>query len=482
MIYLDEIITLEGKRNISKTGFDFSGKERFAGVSIDSRNIRKDEIFFAIKGEKTDGHNYLQEVARKKVKLAVINDSWLKSNIKSLWKNNRYLKNLSCLAVKDTIKTLGELASQHRQRNSVPVLCVGGSNGKTTVKDMIAAVLSNKFSVLKNDGNFNNHIGLPLTLLKLNENHSFAVLEAGSNHFNELKYLCEIAMPDCTLVTNIGKEHLEFFKNLKGVAKEEFELYEHINKNTDGVCLYNLDDKFIRHYYKKYLSVRKNLPSFTYSYDFDSDVKGKMLGYGKNFEPVFEVKYGKLKFKTFVNTFGKHSFYNGLAAAATGLFFGVPEKQIKEVLENFKPVSDKRMEVIEFNGIKIINDTYNSNPDSVKIGLETLKEYNTNGKKHVILADMLELGKESRSEHAAIGKLTAKMGFDFLYTYGGDSYNTFLSAKRMKNNYWFDNREVLSEFLKNTCSKGDIIYVKGSRGMEMEEVVRKIINEEYKIK
>ncbi|HRE39711.1 MAG TPA: UDP-N-acetylmuramoyl-tripeptide--D-alanyl-D-alanine ligase [Ignavibacteria bacterium] len=444
-------------------GSELQGSEKikffdFKGFSIDSRKINSSDIFIAIKGEVTDGHKYLKNVFDAGCKLAVINKT--QSKLISQFKNKSFI------TVKDTTKYLGDLAAYHLSNNRIPVLCVAGSNGKTTTKDLIADVLSKRYNVLKTEGNLNNHIGLPLTLLKLNKKHNFCVLEVGSNHFGELDYLMNICKPDYGLVTNIGKEHLEFFKNLNGVAKAEFELYNYLTKNNK-TCFYNLDDKFILNYRNKF----KSGDNFTYSFTKKSDVRGKFISFDKNFRPEINIKYNGKSSNIKINTFGLHSIFNGLAAASVGLFFDIKVSDIKKSLFNFKPSSSKRMEVKSWKGITIVNDAYNSNPDSVLMGLNSIKKFNTIGKKFIILGDMLELGKSSKSEHSNIGKIISEMKFDNLYTYGSESYNTHTAAKNVKNNHYFTDKTLISELLKKDLRKGDIVYLKGSRGMKMEEIL-----------
>ena len=456
MITRQEILKLNGE-------FVQRGKvsNSYKSVSIDSRSVSINSIFIAIKGETTDGHNYIDNVVKAKAALIFVNRKWFIKN------KNKYSKQ-NFFVVDDTIKSLGKLALIHRDMMNIPVFAVAGSNGKTTTKDLIAEVLSVKFDIIKTEGNFNNHIGLPLTLLRIEDHHNFCIAELGSNHFDELEYLCEIAKPDFALVTNIGKEHLEFFKDLKGVAKEEFQVYDYVSKNG-SVCFYNLDDSFINTYFSKH---KDN--SFTYSYKYKSDVKGKMEGFDNQFRPILSFKYNNKSYRTYINTFGKHSYFNGLPAIAAGLYFGIKPSDILSALKNISNISGKRMEVKEYKGIKVINDAYNSNPDSVKLGLETMKEYKTKGRKHIILSDMLEMGKVSKSEHTDIGKILKKMNFDFNYFYGDMSYNTFKGAKGLKNSFYFEEKADLSLFLKINIKEGDVLYVKGSRGMKMEEVIHNV--------
>lgn len=460
MLNIDDLISIN---HIEKINFDKLKKEKFNNVSIDSRAVKRNDIFFAIKGDRTDGHNFLDEVFRRGVSLAVVNVKWFRENKKKF-------KDKIFLTVNDTTLSLGEFAKTHKKNYNIPVLCIGGSNGKTTTKDLTAAVLSQRFNVLKTEGNFNNHIGLPLTLLRLNDEHNFCVLEVGCSHFHEIEYLCSIAEPDFGLITNIGKEHLEFFKNLQGVAKAEFELYDYLNKKKNSVLFFNYDDKLIKNYSRRTGNEKK----FSYSYEFNTDVKGRFKGYTENFEPEIKIKFREKEFETYISTFGKHSVYNGLAAAAVGLYFGISRNKIKAALQNFKISSSKRMEIIKSSGLIIINDTYNSNPESVRMGLETMLEFDTGGEKYAVLSDMLELGKSSWSEHSKIGKLAKNIGIKNLYTFGKESYNTFYSAKGIKNNFYFENKSDMINMLKKNLKEDDVIYIKGSRGMKMEEVVKGI--------
>ncbi len=435
----------------------------FKSAKIDSRAVRKNDLFFAIKGDNTDGHNFLRDAFNNGAGAAVVEEKWLRKNPKGI-------PGKILVSVKDTVIALGELAKIHRRRFDIPVICIGGANGKTTTKDLTSAILSEKYKVLKTEGNLNNHLGLPMTLLNLKKDHEICVLEVGCNHFGEIEYLCSIAEPDAGLVTNIGKEHLEFFKNLEGVARAEFELYEYLRKKHGAIMFFNLDDKFINKYSKSIPHEKR----ITYSYGFDSDVKGRFKGYEKNFQPRIEFESASGRFESRVSTFGKHSIYNGLAAAVVGHFYGVGAGKIKKALRMFTPSSSKRMEVAKLNGVLVINDSYNSNPDSVKLGLETLSEAEVKGNKHAVLGDMLELGKSSRTEHSDIGKFAAKLGIENLYTFGKESYSTFESAGKIRNNFYFDDKDDLGLFLKKRVKKGDIVYVKGSRGMKMEEIVNSL--------
>ena len=433
----------------------------FNGVSIDSRRCKRSEVFFAIKGERFDGHSFINEIFRSGVKAVVAEKKWHK---KLNGKEKRSLNHRSIVLVDDSIKSLGELARNYRRKFLIPVIAVAGSNGKTSTKDFIAHVLSAQYSVLKTEANFNNAIGTPLTLFRLNDKHEICVMEVGTNHFGEVEYLCNIVEPQFGLITNIGKEHLEFLKDIRGVIKEESELIEYLSENF-GTYFLNVDDKHL-----VIKAALKEMSIFTFGSAGSPEVRGRILRY-KGFYPEIEIKCGKRKINTVLNTIGSQSYNSALCAAAVGFYFGVPTEKIKAALKNFKPDTGKRNQLKRVGGVWIINDTYNSNPDSVKAALENLKEYKTSGKKHIVLADMLELGKQSAKEHKEAGKLVKKMGFENLYTYGKESFNTFKAAKGIKNNFFFDDKESISEMLKHTVKKNDIVLVKGSRSMKMEDVV-----------
>lgn len=461
MIRVEEILKIKGVRAINLD--ELQSLSTFKGVSIDSRTVKKGELFVAIRGENTDGHNYIQEAFKKGAIAAIVGQNWFN-------KHKIEQKNRALFVVNDTIKALGELAKIHRHNFSTRILCVGGSNGKTSTKSMIAAVLSRKFVTLKTEGSKNNHIGVPLTLLQLKKSHQFCVVEIGSNHFGEIKYLCEIIEPDSGLITNIGREHLEFFKDLNGVMKEEFELYNYLLLK-DGLCFANYDDPYIR----KYFQYKKAGKKVTYGQRKNVNISGKLVEYTKDFQPIIEINYKDKVSRVKVNGFGKTAINNGLAAIAVGITFGINMRDIKGALAGYKPDADKRMEVIKNNGIIIINDTYNSNPDSVKIGLETLKEYRTRGNKFVVLGDMLEMGKVSPKVHYEVGTLIKKMKFKNFFTYGKAMYEAFRGANGVENNFYFTDKEELAQVLKLFLRKGDVVYIKGSRGMKMEEITKKIL-------
>ena len=455
---IQDVMNLKGAITVNPGAFK---NKRFSGVTIDSRKIKKNYLFFAVKGETFDGHDFVKDVLLKSA-CAVVTKKWYNKN-----KNNSSFKNKTLFAVSDTVKSLGELASVYRNKFVIPVLAVGGSNGKTTAKDFIAHVLASKYNVLKTEGNLNNQLGVPLTLFGLNRKHEIAVVETGTNHFNEVYSLCKIVQPQFGVITNIGKEHLEFLKNIQGAAKAEGELAEYL-KEVYGTLFLNADDRFLRKY-----SGAKNINVFTYGQKGRVDVKGKVTDY-TGFYPNIEIRINNKIIRTRLNTIGSQSFNAALLAAAIGSYFDLPVHLIKAALAGYKNASGKRNQLKSINGVNIIDDTYNSNPDSVLAALENLKQYKTSGKKYIVLGDMLELGKTSRKEHRDIGWAVKNMKFQNLLTFGKDSFNTHIGAKGVRNNYYFNSKETMAEFLAHVLRKNDIVLVKGSRTVKMEEVIEKL--------
>ncbi len=434
----------------------------FTGISIDSRNVQPGCLFFALRGERLDGHNFLSNAVKQGAKAVVVEHKWAEMN-------PSFLKALPAakLIVEDSVRALGELARNHRRSFKIPVLAVGGSNGKTTTKEMIRAVLETKFDVLSTDGNLNNHIGVPLTLFRLESRHRIAVIEIGTNHPGEITYLCSILEPTHALITNIGREHLEFFRSVEGVAKAELELFEWLKQHRpgDGMLFLNKDDGI--------LSRRSRMMRRVVSFGFskrEATVRGSKLSVDERGAPQFTVEANKkAAFEISLAVPGIHNALNALAAAAVGLSFRVPGAKIQHALTAFA-AANKRMETLVINGITILNDTYNSNPDSVRAALETLGAMKAAGKKIAVLADMLELGKISQREHRSVASLAKGAGVEYLLTYGPLSKATH-DASTAPFKIHYEQKNVLSEYLAELLTPGDMVLIKGSRGMKMEDVV-----------
>jgi UDP-N-acetylmuramoyl-tripeptide--D-alanyl-D-alanine ligase len=447
-------------RHVRTVGFEHL--ESITGVSTDSRTIRPGDLFLALRGERYDGHDFIENVLQVQPLALVVEDAWFE--LKGLWLATR---RIPTLVVNNTTVALGELARVYRTKFRIPILAIGGSNGKTTTKEMIASVLREKYPVLSTEGNLNNHVGVPQTLFRLEKTHRIAVVEIGTNHFGEIDYLCNILEPTHGLITNIGREHLEFFGNLAGVAKAEGELFTWLaeHRGKKGVGVVNADERSLA----KYSAMLKT----RYTYGFAArraHVKGTLVGYDNLGCAEIEVRpRGKRPFSVKLRIPGEHHAQNALAAAAVGLLFRVPPAAIRRALEQC-PGVPKRMQVLQLNGVTVINDTYNANPDSVAVALKTLGAMRTAGKRIAVLADMLELGVGAGEAHRRIGKEVGKAGIDYLLTFGSLARQIHdAAAVKFKSHY--DQKNVLAEYLIELLSAGDVVLVKGSRGMKMEDVV-----------
>ncbi|TLY32928.1 MAG: UDP-N-acetylmuramoyl-tripeptide--D-alanyl-D-alanine ligase [Ignavibacteria bacterium] len=442
------ISDLLGIEHTAMWNFDALPKKSFRGVSTDSRSVGEGEVFFAIRGENLDGHKYIEAAFRRGAACAVIDRG----------ADVRAYRERPFLVVRDTTEALGSLANVYRKKFSIPILAVAGSNGKTTTKEMIATVLKTRYSVLSTEGNLNNQIGVPKTLFRLQRGHDIAVVEIGTNHFGELAYLCGILEPTHGLITNIGREHLEFFRDLRGVGRAEGELFDAMK--SSGIGFVNADDPRVVSQARK---LRRKV-----SYGFSGGrIRGKRLRVGTDGCAAFIVEpRHRGSFTVGLTTPGLHAAANALAASAVGVSFGVSGARIGRALGNFAGVG-KRMEVVRAAGVTILNDTYNANPDSVLSAMNTLGRMRTRGKKIVVLGDMLELGPASRREQKAFGR----MGFEHLLTYGPQARFIYeLARAPFKHHY--GRKDILSRKVLELASASDIVLVKGSRGMKMEEVVQ----------
>lgn len=425
----------------------------FPGVSTDTRTLAAGELFVALRGEQYDGNTFVAQAFAHGARCAVVDER----------ADTAPFAGEPYVVVKDTTATLGRLANIYRRRFAIPVLAVAGSNGKTTSKEMIASVLGTTYTVLSTAGNLNNQIGVPQTIFRLRKKHEVAVVEVGTNHFGELKYLCGVLEPTHGVITNIGHEHLAFFKNLSGVAKAEGELFAGLQPS--GTAFVNIDDAYIARFATP---ARKKV---TYGFSGNNaSVRGLRAEVNARGCARFTVKAKNTKeFRVELSTPGTHGMMNALAAAAVGVSFGVPAAKIRKSLGAFSAVG-KRMEVVRTGGVTILNDTYNANPDSVIGALETIAAMECRGKKVVILGDMLELGATARREHERIGERVNALGFEYLLTYGPEA-RSINRRVRSDVNFHYDQKNVLSEYAAELVSRGDVVLVKGSRGMKMEDVV-----------
>ncbi|HZR46925.1 MAG TPA: UDP-N-acetylmuramoyl-tripeptide--D-alanyl-D-alanine ligase, partial [Candidatus Manganitrophaceae bacterium] len=433
--------------------------------SIDSRTIRPNEVFFALHGPRFDGHDFIDAIFQRGAAGAVVSRPAFQVRQKEWALFYRYH---FFILVDDTLAALQAMAIWHRNRFRLPLVGVTGSNGKTTTKEMTASILSRRGPVLKNEGNLNNHIGLPLSLLRLREEHQAAVVEMGISQKGEMKRLCEIARPTVGLVTNIGPAHLEFLGDLAGVAKEKGELFESIGSGGTGVI--NRDDPYLRPWEER-LADR-----WTFGIDSDADVTASAIEQ-KATETCFTLHLNRSgeAAEILLPIVGRHQVYNALAAAAVASALGLGLNEIREGLEQFRPVA-LRTEILKVRGATILLDAYNANPASMKAALQMLASYRPEGassRRIALLGDMLELGGSADAAHLEIGNRAAQLGIDLLITVGERAEKTAEGARQagMAAVFVHPDLESAQRFLRETMKEGDCLLIKGSRGMKMERVL-----------
>ncbi len=420
-------------------------------ISTNSREIPPGCLFFALKGEKFDGNQFAKTVLENGAAFAIVDDEKIAATDPA-----------RLLLVPDVLKMLQDLAKMHRRTFDIPVIGIAGSNGKTTTKELVGAVLTSHYPCHVTAGNLNNHIGVPLTLLRMPAETEVAVIEIGANHIGEVAELCQIAEPTHGLLTNIGKEHLEGFGDLEGVKKAEGELYQFL-AGHDGLAFVNRDEKFLASLSKKVkhrIFYKKSDKPSAVIEDFETKVVAQT--------PFLEVSFLDENDKmTFVKTqlFGRHNFQNVQTAIALGRYFKVPTEKIRAALENYQP-KNNRSQFLKIGTNSILMDAYNANPSSMKATLETLREM-PGDPKIAILGDMLELGDASDREHQAIFNFAKKSKLAHLILVGKE----FSKVKIGKSGavQLPDSAAARAWFLENRIENA-LVLVKGSRGIRLEEV------------
>ena len=411
--------------------------------TTDTRKIDSGDIFFALKGGKFNANQFAQQALNAGAAYVVVDEI-------------EFVLNEKCIVVNDALQSLQQLANHHRKQFSIPVIAIGGSNGKTTTKELVSKVLSEKYRVHTTAGNFNNHIGVPITLLKMPMNTEIAVIEIGANHLLETKLLCEIAEPDFGLITNNGKDHLEGFGNIEGVKKANTELFDYL-KSIDATAFVNAGDIDLK-------TASVGLQQIFYS-------DGLQVGCFGSIKKSFpfleaEIKINEEKFSVQSQLSGNYNLINIIAASCIGSYFKVSTSQIKRAVENYKPANN-RSQWIEKNSNNFIVDCYNANPSSMKLALESFVQLPLENKVP-ILGDMFELGAHSAFEHQQIIQLLNDLKFENAILVG----NEFENAKNSSAQFLcFKNVEELKIwFVKSNFSKHTFL-LKGSRGMTLEKIL-----------
>lgn len=425
------------------------------GGVIDSRKIRGGELFFALKGENTDGHNFLSLSVEAGAIAAIV-----EKNV-TLPEHADF----PILQVSDTKKALQKCAKLAREVFTGKVVAVTGSNGKTTTKDMIAEVTAKEFLTKKTYANFNNEIGLPLTLLNTPKETQVLVLEMGMRAQGEIAFLADIAQPQIGVITNIGISHMELLQSQANIARAKFELIDALP--SDGIAILNADDSWCTS-----LS-SQNCETLTYGFSLQSDIRGSKLHITKQ-GTYFTVHYENNTYEAFLPTWGKHNVANSLAALGVGIALGMSITSAIDGLKSYLPTS-MRLEIKTGNiGCHIIDDAYNANPISVAASLEVLKSIATK-RSVAVLGEMYELGDLEKEGHEAVGTGVVNNGIDILVTVGKKAESIAIAAKKdgmtTENIHIFQNNDLAGKFLQGFLLSEDTVLVKGSRGMHMETIV-----------
>lgn len=412
-------------------------------VTTDSRQITPGSLFFALKGPNFDGNQYAADALTKGAAYCIVDD-------RSLPKNEQFI------IVEDVLEALQQLAAFHRQQFQITVLGITGTNGKTTTKELIVAVLQQKYKVTYTQGNLNNHIGVPLTLLSITDKTEVAVIEMGANHPGEIKLLSQLADPTLGIITNIGKAHLEGFGSFEGVIKTKSELYDHLRKH-DRACFINTDNQLLT-------QQAAGLEQLSYGQQESANLRGEIQDspYYLTVKALFPKGWLYLKSKLI----GAYNTENILAAARIGMYFKIDPLLIQKAIENYAPTNN-RSQLITLGTTKIIMDAYNANPTSMHASLVNFEAI-SHPKKIVILGDMLELGSQCEEEHQKVADEVETMTLAHTFLVG----KAFTQARTSSKTKKFDNVELLSDYLyQQKLTENSLVLIKGSRGIKLEKAL-----------
>ena len=437
----------------------------FSSVCTDTRSLQKGDLFFALKGDTFDANKFIKEAKERGAVAAVVSK---KSNV------------LPNVLVDDTTKALGKLAQAVRAKTDAPVVAITGSNGKTSVKEMLVAILKQSFNVLATEGNLNNHIGVPLTLLRLTKEHEIAVIEMGASHAGEIAYLCELAKPSFSVINNIGEAHLEGFGSVEGIANAKSEIVEGLSDK--GVAVLNQEDAWYEACLGK--AGNKSVLSFGWSdnasvWSERSLVKSQLIG--DRFEASFTLHYQQQFVNVQLNLLGEHSVLNALAAASLAIALGVSLSDIAAGLANVEPVVGRMQPLAGINGSLIVNDCYNASPTSFKAALSCVADLNK--PIWLVLGDFAELGTSSADIHQQLGNLIASEKVERVFAVGDhmkltvDAINSREEGREVVAEH-FTNKMALSNAVKGVLGKNCVVLVKGSRSQGLEEVVEQLVKQE----
>lgn len=417
----------------------------FKGVCTDTRNVVPGQLFVALKGPNFDGHQFVDQ-AQQAGAVALLVEKEVSSSLPQI-------------VVEDTLKSLGELASQWREKFSIPLVAITGSNGKTSVKEMTKSIFSQTGNVLATRGNLNNHIGVPLMLLELDQSHNAAVIEMGANHPGEINYLTNLAHPTVAMINNAAAAHLEGFGSLEGVANAKGEIYGGLKK--DGVAVVNADDKFA----PLWASLTESYKRLTFGIEHVADVTCQWVATGNGNKLIVSTPSGN--FDCELKMLGKHNVMNALAATACAFGAGIDISTIKAGLEAVEPVAGRLQTKPGKQGASVIDDTYNANPTSLRAAMEVLKDIE--GDRFLVLGDMGELGDDSLEFHRQAGEQAKVYGFDRFFATGPQCREAVTAFGEGAEH--FDDKQAMIDRITGLLSPTVTVLIKGSRSMKMEQVV-----------
>lgn len=438
-------------------------RKRIRRVWTDSRTVRAGDLFVALVGDRFDGHQYVAAALNQGAAGAVVRESYQLPSFK------KSVGEPVVFGVKDTLHAYQQLATHHRNRFDIPLVAVTGSNGKTTTKEMVTSVLARRWKVLKTEGNLNNRIGVPQTLFHLTPRHQAAVIEMGVDQQGQTARLCEIARPTIGIITNIGPDHLEFFGSMEGSAQAKAELLDHMP--ADGIVVLNADDQFF-----DYLASRAGCRVLSFGFGNKADVRATRIRSDDRRGSRFDLVLPERARSTAVElrAHGTHNIGNALAAAAVGYALGLPASGIAQGLVAFRPVA-MRSQVSMTHGVQLINDCYNANPASMKAAIALLVELGTGKRTIAAVGDMLELGPEAVAMHRDVGAFLAERGVTYLIACGPLGRELAEGARRsgLSPDRIVEAADAAAAgvALKALVRQGDVVLVKASRGMRMEQVV-----------
>ena len=451
-----ELLTATGGRLL---GEEAVAERTITGVETDSRAVHEGDLFVALRGERTDGHRYIASA------LETGAAGCLTEEVPQVLLPGKFY-----IQVEDTMLAIGQVARAYREKFPIPVIGITGSVGKTTTKDMVASVLGQKFRVLKTEGNFNNELGLPLTLFRLTAQHQICVLEMGMNHFGEIRYLSHIAKPDVGVITNIGVSHIEFLGSQEGILKAKTEMFEEMK--DDGPAFLCGDDPLL-------LSYSRQMKRPVWRYGFSEDCEIRALWWKQVGDEIQTLLHcdGEETLLT-AKALGKHMVYAMLAAFGIGRHLGLSPETLVKGIASFQP-SAMRMNVYENDRFRILDDSYNASPASMQAALDVLcaQKFRPNSRRVAVLGDMLEMGFYSEKGHRQVGQYAAEHAVDVLVGVGKDAawiVEEALKVRPTLTSYYFENTEILSKKLFSLLRPDDIILLKASRRMALDKIVQMI--------